>query len=613
MDPLAPTVWSDRTERSLRRFLATETGSAGLLLAAAIVALVWANTGFSDAYTDLWTTRLSIHLGGVGGIDLDLRHWVVDGLMALFFYVIGLEIRREWSMGELRDRRAAALPALAALAGMVVPALLYVAINAGGPGAHGWGIPMATDIAFVLGALALLGPRVPAGVRIFLLTLAIVDDIGAIAVIAVFYTDDLSVAWLAAAGAIVVAIAVLRRVGDWRGPTYAAAGVILWFAVLKSGIHPTIAGVVLGLMTAVHPPRRADLARAAAVGRVFRRAPSAGRARATALQVNRAVSANERFQEVLHPWTSYAIVPLFALAEAGVDLRGGVIGHAVGSSITLGIVVALVVGKLGGISLASLAAVRLGVGTLPTGVTVRHLIGASALAGIGFTVSLFVAELSFHDHQLTDEAKVGVLAASVIAGALGMALLAAAPAGGGDAAEAGDAAAGGADALVPPVDPHSDHLRGPGDAPRELVLFGGIADPPTRAAMREVAALLAADPASWRFVFRDLPIEDVHPDGPLAAEAAEAAGAQGRYWEMLDRLLAADRLDPTALTAAAGAVGLDLVRFDEDLAHRVQAPAVAADVDSARRSGVGETPALFVDGTRYRDPIAALRRGGVGR
>jgi Na+/H+ antiporter NhaA len=414
---------SDRTERPLREFLATEAGSAGILLTAALVALVWANTGLSSAYDDLWSTRLSIHLGGVGGIDLDLRHWVVDGLMALFFYVIGLEIRREWSMGELRDRRAAALPALAALAGMVVPALVYVAINAGGEGAHGWGIPMATDIAFVLGALALLGSRVPSGVRVFLLTLAIVDDIGAITVIAVFYTEDVRLEWLAAAAAMVVVIAVLRRLVDMRGPAYAVVGVVLWVAVLKSGIHPTIAGVVLGVMTAVHPPRPAELEHAAAIGRILRRSPSAERARETTRQVNRGISANERFQEVLHPWTSYAIVPLFALAEAGVDLRGGVLGDAAGSPITLGIVAALVVGKLVGISAASLGAARAGIGTLPTGMTTRHVFGAAALAGIGFTVSLFVAELSFDDHLLTDEAKVGVLAASVLAGALGTVVL----------------------------------------------------------------------------------------------------------------------------------------------------------------------------------------------
>jgi NhaA family Na+:H+ antiporter len=426
LDTRSKTPRSDRTERPLLAFLATETGSAGILLAAAVLALAWANSPWSSAYADLWSTHVSL-LPGHLNIDLSLRHWVDDGLMALFFYVIGLEIAREWAHGELRDRRAAALPAIAAFAGMAVPALIYVAFNAGGDGAHGWGIPMATDIAFVLGALALLGPRVPPGVRVFLLTLAIIDDIGAIAVIAVFYTQDLRVGWLAAAAAIVLAILVLRRMRAWRGPAYAVAGVVLWFAVLRSGIHPTIAGVTLGLLTAVSVPAAAatDAPEPEPEREAEATAPAAPAAPVTDVPGPR--SANERFQAVLHPWTSYAIVPLFALANAGVGLGGGVLRDAIGSPVTLGVVVALVVGKLAGITVASLAAVRSGVGTLPTGVTVRHLVGAAALAGIGFTVSLFVAELSFDDPLLTDEAKVGVLVASVLAGGLGTALLVRAP------------------------------------------------------------------------------------------------------------------------------------------------------------------------------------------
>ena len=597
MSAAAPsTPWTDRSERSLRTFLATETGSAGVLLAATLVALIWANSPLSGAYDDLWSAHLTIDLAGAS-IDEDLRHWVNDGLMALFFYVIGLEIRREWAMGELRDRRTAAVPAIAALGGMIVPALIYTAVNAGGDGAGGWGIVMATDVAFVLGVLALLGSRCPPGVRVFLLTLAIVDDVGAILVIAVFYSSGVELAWLAAAGGILVAIALGRRIGDWRGPAYLVAGVALWIAVLESGLHPTIAGVALGLLTAVHPPRRADLDRAAAIGRVFRRAPTAHGVRAATLQVRRAVSANERFEEVLHPWTSYVIVPLFALANAGVELDGGAVGDALSSPITLGVVAGLVAGKALGIGLFARAAVALRIGPLPGGVAIRHLAGAAALAGIGFTVSLFVAELAFEDEAaLRQEAKLGVLAASVIAAGLGYALLRRA----GPATDAEEHAAG---RLEPPVDPRADHVRGPAQAPLTLTLYGGFACPGTRHAAAVVDELRARFGDRLRFVFRDLPIEDVHPEGPLVAEAAEAAGAQGRYWDMYDALMAAPDLAPSDLVMIAERLGLDVERFADDLRHRVQADAVAADVDSARRSGVEATPAFFIGDAPYDGPV----------
>ncbi|MBX5441028.1 MAG: Na+/H+ antiporter NhaA [Solirubrobacteraceae bacterium] len=582
----------------MRAFLATETGSAGVLLAATLVALVWANSPLSGAYEDLWSARLTIDLAGAR-LDEDLRHWVNDGLMALFFYVIGLEIRREWAMGELRDRRTAAVPAIAAIGGMIVPALIYTAVNAGGDGAGGWGIVMATDVAFVLGVLALLGSRCPPGVRVFLLTLAIVDDVGAILVIAVFYSHGVEPAWLAVAAAILVAIALGRRIGDWRGPAYAVAGVALWIAVLESGLHPTIAGVALGLLTAVHPPRRADLDRAAALGRVFRRAPTAHGVRAATLQVRRSVSANERFEEVLHPWTSYVIVPLFALANAGVALDGDAIGDALSSPVALGVVAGLVAGKALGIGLFARAAVALRIGPLPGGVAARHLAGAAAVAGIGFTVSLFVAELAFEDDAvLRQEAKLGVLAASVLAAVVGAGLLRRA----GPATDAHERVAA---RLDPPVDPRADHVRGPAQAPLTLTLFGGFACPGTRRAAAVAGELRERLGDRLRVVFRDLPIEDAHPEGPLAAEAAEAAGAQGRYWAMWDALMAAPELAPSDLVAIAQRLGLDVDRFADDLRHRVQADAVAADVDSARRSGVTATPALFVGDEPYDGPLDA--------
>ncbi|HEX5911142.1 MAG TPA: Na+/H+ antiporter NhaA, partial [Thermoleophilaceae bacterium] len=453
--PQPVTPWEETTSRSVREFLRTESGSAGLLLAATLVALVWANSPLSGSYEDLWGTHLRIQLGGAV-IDEDLGHWVNDALMAVFFYLVGLEIRRELSLGELRDRRAAAIPVIAALAGMAVPALLYVAVNAGGDGARGWGIVMATDIAFVLGVVALLGSRCPPGVRLFLLTLAIVDDIGAVAVIAAFYSSGIDLVALGGAAAVLGLVVVGRRLTTWRGPAYVVAGIVLWLLTYASGVHPTIAAVALGLVTAVHPPRRETIARAASLGRVFRRDLSAEGGRAAALEVSSAVSPNERFQQAIHPWSSYLVVPLFALANAGVSLSGDALSRAVSSPITLGVILGLVVGKGLGVSLVAGGAVRAGLGRLPEGLRDSHLVSASALAGIGFTVSLFVTDLAFESEALRDEAKVGVLAASALAAALGWALFRTIDA---------RAPASTREAHLDPPAARTDHVRGPADAP----------------------------------------------------------------------------------------------------------------------------------------------------
>jgi Na+:H+ antiporter, NhaA family len=590
--------WTGNVGRPLQQFLHTEAGSSSLLLLATVVALVWANSPLKESYVDLWHTEATI---GIGSSDIteDLQHWVNDGLMVFFFYVVALEIRWELALGELRDRRAAAVPALAALGGMVVPALLYVAINAGGEGAHGWGIVMATDIAFVLGALALMGPGLPSQVRVFLLTLAIVDDIGAIVVIAIFYSEGIDLVALAAAGGIVVAIGLLGRVRVWRGPAYFVAGLALWVAMVESGVHPTIAGVLLGLLTPVHPPRRTEIERATVLTRSFRQDPSPAQARSAMLGVGAAISPNERLQALLHPWTSYVVVPLFALANAGVPLGSDAISRAVSSPITIGIVVGLVAGKTIGIALASFLAVRLGLGTLPRGVTMRHVLGAAALAGIGFTVSLFVTDLAFDDEVLRDEAKVGVLAASVLAAALGWLLFRLS--GSGDAADGGAAVR-----LDPPVDRAHDHIRGPLAAPLSLVEYGDAECPFCGDATGVVAELRERYGDRLQYVFRHLPLEDLHPQARLAAEAMEAAGAQGRFWEMHDRVFAEpDRLKLDDLVGHAQALGMDAERFLEALRDDVHEAAIDADIDSAERSGVSGTPTFFVNGERVRGPHTA--------
>jgi NhaA family Na+:H+ antiporter len=378
----------------LARFLATESAGGVVLLAAAAAALVWANAS-AASYEDVWGTHL--RLGAWGHeIDEDLRHWVNEALMALFFFVVGLEIKRELVTGELRDRRTAALPALAALGGMVVPALVYLAWTAGSDAADGWGIPVATDIAFAVGVLVVLGPRAPAPLKLFLLTLAIVDDIGAIAVIAVFYTDTVEMGWLAGATAVVAAILVAQR---WRVGSlavYALAAVVLWVCTYRSGVHATIAGVALGLLTPARWPGGSPI---------------------------------ERLEGRLHPVASFVAVPVFALANAGVAVGGDALTDALGGRVTWGVATGLVAGKLAGVSLATVAGVRTGAGRLPPGVTIRHVVGAAALAGIGFTVSLFVSELSFGGSpRLLGDAKIGVLLGSLTSGLLGAAILTGLPA-----------------------------------------------------------------------------------------------------------------------------------------------------------------------------------------
>jgi NhaA family Na+:H+ antiporter len=366
-----------RLPQAVRRFLAAEATGGIVLLGAAVVALVWANSPWSSSYESLWST--------------EVRHWVNDGLMAVFFFVVGLEIKRELVVGELRSPRAAALPVIAAVGGMAVPALLYLAVNAGDPGADGWGIPMATDIAFAVGVVALLGSRVPAPLKLFLLALAIVDDIGAIVLIAVFYSDGIDGVAFAVAGAAALAVVALWRL---RAPwiTLVAAAVVLWGATYESGVHATIAGVVLGLLTPARPS---------------------------------GASPAERLEHRLHPVASFGIVPLFALANAGVRIEAAVLDAPGAGAVALGVALGLVVGKPVGVAGATWLALRTGLGRLPGGVTLPQVLGVGAVAGIGFTVSLFITGLAFPPGRadLDAAAKIGVLAASVLAAMAGSVLL----------------------------------------------------------------------------------------------------------------------------------------------------------------------------------------------
>ncbi len=411
--------------RPVMRFLHIEAAGGILLLAGTVAALTWANSPWSASYRDLWATEIAVDVGG-HLVAEDLRHWVNDGLMALFFFVVGLEIKQELVTGHLARFREALLPAVAALGGMVVPALIYAAINIGDDGSAGWGIPMATDIAFALGVLALLGERVPASLKILLLALAIVDDIGAIAVIAVFYSDDIHAGWALTALTGLALIAVLTKVRVWYIPVYTALGFGVWFATLESGIHATIAGVALGLLCPAKPLLPAGDAAAIAGELSDDQQVTVAEIRTVSFRLRESVSVAERLQDLLHPWTSYVVIPVFALANAGVELSSGAIGDATTSPVTVGVVAGLLIGKFVGITGAVFLATRAGVAALPAGVTMRQIGGMAMLAGIGFTVSLFISGLAFDIAALDAEAKIGILAASTLAAVAGSLLLRAA-------------------------------------------------------------------------------------------------------------------------------------------------------------------------------------------
>ncbi|HUQ63224.1 MAG TPA: Na+/H+ antiporter NhaA [Acidimicrobiales bacterium] len=401
--------------RALREFLAAEVAGAIVLLVAAVVAIVWANSPWKAGYNQLWNAELSIAVGH-WDLSMSLRDWVNEGLMSAFFLVVGLEVKREFVQGELRDPRRAALPIIAAIGGMIVPGLLYAAFNAGGAGSDGWAIPMATDVAFALGVLALVSPGLPSSLRVFLLALAIVDDIGAIVVIALFYSGALELQWLAAAVAIIGIVYLFQQFGLTFTPLFVALGVLLWLALHGAGVHATIAGVAMGLLAPAAPKldrevidtQRAELLDVS----------GAEAARTTSQLARHAVSRVEWLEHALHPWTSWIVVPIFALANAGVTLSGTALRDSLTSPVTLGVIVGLVTGKAIGITGASWIACQLGIAALPTESTWRDLIGLAVLAGIGFTVSLLITDFAFGTESLGDEARVGIFAASIVAAVL---------------------------------------------------------------------------------------------------------------------------------------------------------------------------------------------------
>jgi Na+/H+ antiporter NhaA len=599
------TAWARNLATPVRDFLGTETGSALVLVGAVIAALLWANVDIGS-YSELWHTHLSIEVGS-HGISNTLREWVNQGLMALFFLVVGLEAKREIDLGELREHNRLWYPALAALGGIGGAVGIYLLFNAGGAGGGGWGVAMSTDTALALGVLALVAPTGATRLRVFLLTLVVFDDLAALAIIVIAYTDSIDLVALLVALGLFAILGLLRFLPTMRGPIAVLVGAGIWVAMYESGIDPVIAGLAIGLVTSAYPPSRHELERATDLTREFREQPTAGGAVEARRSLGQAISPNERLQYALHPWTSYVIVPLFALANAGVHITGGLVSEAVSSPITIGIVAGYVVGKPLGIFLLPWLATRAPVRRLLGGgkltITFPGLLGTGTAAGVGFTVSFLIASLAFTGPQL-DQAKLGVLAACVISPVVAFAVFR------------------GTGRLIPQsrrleqlrrtaesiidldedVDPERDHIRGDPDGTVTLVEYADFECPYCGRAEPTIRELLDMHHGGGlRYVFRHLPLQDVHPHAQLAAEASEAAAAQGAFWQMHDTLMAHQgELDLDDVHRYADELELDADRLEEDVRKRVYLERVAEDVQSADSSGVSGTPTFFINGRRHQ-------------
>ena len=591
------TAWSGYSNTPLRAFLRTESGSAALLLVATVIAMLWANIA-PETYTSVWSTEVGLSWGD-HGISLTLLEWINSGLMAFYFFVVGLETRREFDVGELRERRRVILPAAAGFAGMAASVLIFVAITASDGTAHGWGVALSTDTAFALGVLAIVGPRFSDRLRAFLLTVLITDDVIALAAIATFYTEDVVLGALLVALLLEGLVLVLLRLHVRGGVVYLLVGTAAWFALANSGVDPVVIGLVMGLLTFARPVDRENLERATGLFRDFREQPTSELARSATQGVRSAVPPNERFQELFHPWTSYVIVPLFALANAGILVRGQFLGTAFRSPLTWAVIVALLAGKPLGILAGSWLATTVSKGALRPSVGWAAVLGAGTVSGIGFTLSLLIAAIAFDGQDLA-EAKLGVLVAAALSALVTWVVFAAT--GRLSTRRRVRALLGDAELLLDlaePVDPRRDHVRGPLEAPVTVVEYGDFECPHCGQAEPAVRELLA-ELGDVRYVWRHLPLPDVHPQAQLAAEAAEAAGRQGAFWAMHDLLLDhQDKLEPDQLAGHASELGLDVDRFTNELRKHEHRARVADDVESADLSGVRGTPTFFINGQRH--------------
>ncbi|MEV8023730.1 Na+/H+ antiporter NhaA [Microbacterium sp. NPDC080220] len=567
-----------------------------LLLIATAAAIVWANLS-SGTYHGFWETHLSIGLGDIR-LDFTLHALVNDALMAIFFFTVGLEVRREFAIGELTSWSRAVVPVVAAVAGLALPALLFVLIAGPTGNADAWGVVISTDTAFLVGALALIGPRGSGRLRVFLLALAVVDDIGALSIIALVYTDTFTPMPLLVAAVGLVGIYVVRYLRGGRGPIYATLAIVVWLAFLASGVHPTLAGVAIALLVPVYRPDRRDVEHALELARTFRQSPSTEYARAAANSLRESISINERLQTAYAPYVAYVILPLFALANAGVTLSPEILAAAAKSPLTWGIVVGLVVGKFAGIwgSTAVLKALR--IGDFGPGLSLDRIAGGAALAGIGFTISLFIIDLAIEDPDAQNEARVGVLAASVLAFALGALVFRVA-----DARHPEEEVG---QTLVRPVDPRRDHIFGPLDAPYEIVEYGDFQCGFCLKASGSIQEVMAELGPNLRYVWRHAPLTEQHPNALAGAEASEAAAKQGKFFEF-ERGLFADQDNqlPSDIVRLAATLGLDVPRFERDLTAPDVASRVRDDMFDAEAMNIRSVPTFFVNGRRHTGPYDA--------
>ncbi len=572
-----------------------ENAAAALLLTFTLAAILWANSPWAHTYSEFWGTHVGLSFGNLHG-ELTVKELVNDALMAFFFFIVGLEVKAQFTIGELTERSRALVPVVAAIAGLTMPALIFLLFNPTGEDASAWGVVISTDTAFLVGALAIIAPKYPARLRTFLLTLAVVDDVGALAAIALFYSEQIRVVPLVVAVLLVGALIGVRYLpAALRGVSYSILAVALWLALFAGGVHPTLAGVVVALVIPVFTPERQRVEAAVDVIRAFRQSPNSEYARAATRSLRDSISINERLVTGFGPYVSFGVLPLFALANAGVRLDTDTVLAAVRSPLTWGVVAGLVLGKLIGITGATWIVQRTGLGRLSPGLTLRRVAGGAALSGIGFTISLFIVDLAITNPRSADLARVGVLAASVIAFTLGWAVFRL------------------TDKLSPPVpvghklvrdvDPERDHIRGRADAPLTLVEYGDFECPFCSRATGSIDEVREYFGDQLRYVWRHLPLERVHPRAMDAARASEAAALQGKFFDLAVQMFEfQDYLEWQHIYRYADQVGCDIAQFDDDLHSSRVLHRVDDDAQDAELMDLNATPTFFVNGVRHKGP-----------
>jgi Na+/H+ antiporter NhaA len=607
-DPERP---AERPRRSIAdriRNVGTRRTAALALVLATIAAIVWVNVSIAS-YERFWETHLVFGIEDFR-FEFTLHALVNDALMAIFFFTVGLEVRREFAIGELTNWSRAVVPVLAAIAGLVIPAVVFVLFNRDSGEAHAWGVVISTDTAFLVGALALVGPKAPGRLRVFLLALAVVDDIGALSIIALVYTADFTPLPLIGAAVGLVGIYFTRYVRSGRGPIYVTLSIVVWLSFLASGVHPTLAGVAVALLIPVYRPDRRAVEQALELARTFQQSPNTEYARAAANSLRESISINERLQAAYAPYVAFVILPLFALANAGVVLSPDILMRAMSSPLTWGIVVALVVGKFVGV-FGSAALMRVtGVGTFGAGLSLDRIAGGAALCGIGFTISLFIVELAV-DPAARNDARVGVLSASIIAFLLATVIFRIS-----DAVRPPDDTT---KALMRPVDPGRDHIMGAVDAPLTIVEYGDYQCSFCSRASGSIDEVRAQLGDRLRYVWRHAPLTSYHPNALAAAEASEAAARQGAF-VAFGRSLFADqeRQLPSDIMRRASELGLDMKRFEEDLRSPEVTGRVRDDMLDAEAMDITAVPTFYINGRRHVGPydaqslIRALEASGPG-